>query len=176
MTGKSRFSIATLMIVILVVAVDFGLGKLVWPNWGKEVLMVLPMINLLLFCLPRLRRGRKGRCFWVGFEGVGWAMMGSILLMIWLRFEPVIYLFYAAFWTVSKLPIDKAGNAADMVAIGFFIPISLIPLVLVASIGGWLSNRYRVVIERRPEGVEPRQTSFPSSPTIGDVSLETATL
>ena len=62
------------MAVVLLVAADFGIVRALWETQGPQVgvaIVMLPMIDLLLLSMPKLRKSNPTRPFWGGFQAVG---------------------------------------------------------------------------------------------------------
>jgi hypothetical protein len=81
---RHRFSIATLMLLVVLVALDCAAFRaLTGPQNGLIANLIaygiLPMANILALGLPPLPGGRlvgaRQRPFWVGFEVFGWAAL-----------------------------------------------------------------------------------------------------
>jgi hypothetical protein len=78
---RPRFRLATISLVVAVLAVDLGLirqvvvGPSFWTTFG---IGFLPMINALVLGLPRILRNRKAR-FTFGFEVAGWSATAAYL-------------------------------------------------------------------------------------------------
>jgi hypothetical protein len=149
MAGKGRFSIGTLMVVILFVAADCAVVRAIFWDLAiaRWTILVIPMLNILLVGLIRMKQRRETRGFWIGFESVGWLLIG--LLSIICRYDlalataPVDWLEDQG-WLSDNRPSDLV---LSLLAVATMYTI---PQLLTASIAGWLLNRYRVVIERRP--------------------------
>lgn len=149
MAARARFSIGGLMGVVFLVALDLAIVRAFWDGDGPAfavTVTTLPMINLLLLALPRLRR-REARPYWVGFEVAGWSV---VLLAVFLGTFHQLLFFRPMFW-VDRLELFAAAPSFE---IPFIVAIAVVlyttPKALAAAIGGWLVARYRVVIERRP--------------------------
>ena len=75
MKAPGRFSIGFLMVVVLLVAVDFGIVRGLCRSGGHAAaigIVVVPMANLLILSGPKLRMANPTRSFWIGFEVAGW--------------------------------------------------------------------------------------------------------
>ena len=153
-----RFSIAALMALTAVVAVDCLLNRLAWHPWNATGILFffggLPMFNILaiglLFLTRKMRRGESAT-FLVGFEVVGWFLL---LLSGWaagvVADEAVDIL---GRFTLPLMPL--AGVAPPLglaVAQGLVMVMLTVPLVIVATAGGLVNRRYRIRIERRAPG------------------------
>ena len=146
MAGKRPFSIATLMTVILALALDFALLRSMRDPALFVIIMILPMLNLLLLGFPSLIFVRAARPFWKGFMVVGWTTVGLILFLAWYDLDrllhPMLWL-YRNKWVSQDGPAESAKTYACVFA------IYAVPQMLATTFSGWLSARYRVVIERR---------------------------
>jgi hypothetical protein len=149
MIQTRRFSIALLMAVVFFVAADFAIVRAYWNAPGPEVAVAvttLPMINLLLLALPRLRAGREDRRFWAGFQVAGWMMVLVFGACNWI-FEddfiaPIVWISQQG-WFAPNSPAGLAFNIACGVV------IYTLPQLLAAMVGGWLALGYRLVMVRR---------------------------
>src|SRR6185312_15955258 len=73
-----RFSIAWLMVVVLLIAADFAIVRGLWGFSGFGVaiaIFTLPMINLLLLAFGRVKEKGETGLYWLGFEVGGWCMV-----------------------------------------------------------------------------------------------------
>jgi hypothetical protein len=149
MVAQPRFSIGLLMMVVLLVGADFAAVRALWDSPGPGVavaLATLPTVNLLLVVLPRLRR-RAARPFWAGFEVAGWAAVIAAAILGWSHEQE----FFAPIeWVDQSIPFPRGWTANIAIVVAFVVVFYTIPLALAAAAGGWLSSRYRLVIERRP--------------------------
>ncbi len=148
MAVARRFTIGTLMAVVFLVAADFGIVRALWDTPGPQVgvaVVTLPMIDVLLLSLPKLRQSSPTRSFWGGFQAVGWI----IVLIFGLLASMCPDTFFRPLSFVDQM-ISRPHSAAD-VAILISVPFVLYtaPQVLIAVLAGRLSSKYRIVIERR---------------------------
>ena len=156
-----RFSIALLMKIVFLVAVDIALVRASWnvPGYLSVIFVItLPMMNLLLLCLRRARRGQDARPFWLGFEAGGWGMV--LLVSSFTSMFPEFFLFPLN-WLRDHI-YSPQSPVKLVILITFAVVAYTIPQLLVATLVGRLSTRYRVVvaIERRLTalGPAPRHT------------------
>ncbi len=157
-----RFSISSLMAVVLLVALDcmainIFLSRPLFPASLSELIFfgALPMANLLAIGLFRLWKERNGRVRTrpnlVGFE-----VFGGIALL----------LFFVCIWVAPDSLHDRVGvflrslslRPGDPLLFAGAVVILLLPQLALASVGGWLVSRYRIevkiVVERRTAGLE----------------------
>ena len=152
-----RFSIAWIMTIVVVAAIDLATIRwlLVTDSAIGELILFgsMPMASILLFGLPSLVRALVGRgkiCpFLMGFEAVGWAFLLVYAGSVTLYPDSIAVNLSKAF---ELLPIDYntpfwqswQGIFCDMLFL-------LIPQLVVALIGGWLNQAFkiRISIERR---------------------------
>jgi hypothetical protein len=141
-----RFSVSTLMFVILVLAVNLTIGGPFFGPNGMEWLALLssgavPMASILAVGLVVLTRRPTGpisqRRFLAGFEAFGTAAL-SFYIACALLFPEAIHrklvdLLMQYIWTGRPL------FSWSLMA------LCLLPQLLVALLGGWLSSRYRIV-------------------------------
>jgi hypothetical protein len=142
-----HFSISTLMAVVLVLAINlaagggfFGMSGMEWPELLD--LGARPMASILAIGLVPLLKARSGRSgkrpFLVGFEIFGVA---------------ALFLYIACAWLFTHPIHDSVGNLLErFVSSGrplfpwSLMAIFLLPQLLIALLGGWLSTRYRVTV------------------------------
>jgi hypothetical protein len=153
---RPRFSIATFMAAVLVLAVNLAAGDFYYGAPGMEWSTLInfgarPMASILavgLVPLANIRSRRDGdRLFLTGFEVVG---VGALL----------VYVACALVFTRSIH--DGIGNLMDRVFSrgSPLFPWSLmgllvLPQLFVAWLGGWVNTRYlvrfNVLVERRTQ-------------------------
>lgn len=148
MAVARRFTIGTLMAVVFLVAADFGIVRALWKTQGPQVgvaIVMLPMIDLLLLTLPKVRKSDPTRPFWGGFQAVGWISVLAFGLLASMR--PNTFFWPAV--SVERMiprPLSSAGVAILIsVVVVFYTP----PQLLIALLAARLSSKYRIVIERR---------------------------
>jgi hypothetical protein len=148
MLTRKRFSIALLMAIVFLVAADFAIVRALWDTNDPIVvtaIVTLPTVNLLLLALPKVKRGRETRPFWLGFEAVGWMAVILVALLAW-AFDMTI--FDPLTWIDDHDPFQH-GSAAE---IAFLISSAVVlystPQWISATIGGWIWARYRLVLPR----------------------------
>jgi hypothetical protein len=93
MAVARRFTIRMLMAVVALAAADFGIVRALWPTIGPEVgvaIVTLPMIDLLVLTMPKLRRSNATRPFWGGFQAVGCigVLISGLLGLFWNSRQP----------------------------------------------------------------------------------------
>jgi hypothetical protein len=153
-----RMSIATWMLVIVVVA----LNCVIWrSNFGLSAIVYLPMLDLLAFGLWRWGLRAKQPHFWIAFEIVGWPMLGLVLLGWWYDREYVdrSIFFRPIFWLEANGWISEDdGDGPVKLTVAYLVAgvLYLVPPVLPAICAGWLSSRFRIVIEPRPRVLRNR--------------------
>jgi hypothetical protein len=154
-----RFSISTLMALVLVAALNFAAGDayygppdMAWPdliNFGARPMASILAVGLLALLFNRSERP-AGRRYLVGFEVFG-----------------VVALFcYLACGRIFTLPIHEGAGDFLKSYISTGTPlfpwsitaIFLLPQLLIALVGGWFNTRYCLTlrIERRPSEGLPR--------------------
>lgn len=136
------------MSVVLLVAVDFAIVRALWDTNGPQVgiaIFTLPMVSLLTLALPHLRANHAARPFWLGFELIGGTMVAFVAFVAW--FHP-----HTFFWPMSLIErnIPQWHEEARLgLSITCGVLLYTTPQLLAALIAGWLSGRYRVILERR---------------------------
>jgi hypothetical protein len=176
-----RFSISSLMSVVLVVALDcMAINMLIVrplfrvPLSELILLGALPMANILAIGLLRLWADRKGRGqtrpLLVGFEICGWVTLLVFLTCAVLATES----FHDGVGDLLRSCLSPENPLYLILAVA----ILLIPQLALASFGGWLIRSYRievkVVVHRRaaepplPEvAVGPRNITSVPPPLAG---------
>jgi hypothetical protein len=161
-----RFSISTLMFVILVLAVNLSVGGPFYGPTGMEGLALLtsgalPMANILAVGLVVLMKRptgpRGGRRFLAGFEAFGAAALFFYIACAQLFPE-------AIHRKLGDLLIQITWRRSPMFSWSL-MALCLLPQLLVALLGGWLNARYRIV---RREDAPPGGTPAPRLPAPGD--------
>ncbi len=93
MVVRPRFSIFLLMAIVFFVATDIAIGRSLWDSpdpYVEIAVTTLPMINLLLLSLPKLRRSDSSRLYWMGFQIVGWLGVILVTLLCWFAVRSVL--------------------------------------------------------------------------------------
>lgn len=160
-----RFSIAWIMAIIVVAAVDLAaIRALDGTQTVIGALIIIgsmPMASILMLGIPNLVRGSTGRStvrpFLVGFEAVGWMVLlvytGSAIVFA----ESVAgAVDLSARFLMSLIGWDTANEsdpAWQLVGLFVVVLLLLLPQLFVALVGGWLNQRFkiRIAIERRQE-------------------------
>jgi hypothetical protein len=133
------------MTVVFFVAADFAILRALWETdeAGAAAIITLPMINLLILTLPRLKGGI--RLFWVGFQAVGCIMT---LVFGYLAWFDVKWFFWPGRF-IERFVVGMDLFGAYTIIFSWVVILYTTPLVLLAALGGWLSARYRVTVGRR---------------------------
>ena len=164
MVKRRQWSTATLMVVILFVASNCAFIRTVWVIDPIIVFMFLPMIDVLFFGFTRLGRRPHARNFWVGFEVVGWGMIG-LLLGVCLFQDGLIIALLSWHGNHSRNP--NSGMAGVVIFCTSLSVLFTTPPLVAATCAGWLAARYRLVIERRPplhpDGLRPENVPQPDA-------------
>lgn len=160
-----RFSIAWIMAIIVIVAIDFAAIRAVDGTntlvGGLIAIGSIPMAGILMLGIPSLIKGLSGRGkvrrFLNGFEGLGWTSLfvytGSSILFpesIAGQFESVLNsLVKVMGWDAA----DTSDPSWQLFLLFVGILILLLPQSVIALIGGWLNQRFeiRITIKRRRE-------------------------
>ena len=147
-----RLSILHLMWIISLVAIDCGLLRASWDSYFfASLIMTLPILNIMLLAIPKLRRGQVSRLFWIAFDAIGVILLGLIFFLNWydryIVLDPMLWLINKGWISAGNDPTSLAIECTCVVAI--YAP----PQFLLAWLGGCLNARYRVVIERRSHSV-----------------------
>lgn len=148
---RFRFSLAGSMVLVLALALDCLAVRSILDSRDvfsvSVVFLALPMATVLLV-VPVLVLGRHGgqsrRPFLVGFEVVGWTVLTALVAVCWLT-SPVNG-FLAE--TISQNPYAHAIHGI------FVILFFTTPQLVVAMLGGLVTRRYRIVVERRSPPLE----------------------
>jgi len=149
MTGRAstiafprRFSISFLMAVVCLVAADFAVFGYVEEFEGPRncVIITLPMINLMILSLPRVRGNH--RRYWVGFLSVGSLMTCVFGYLAWTGPD---WFSWPLTFTQQALPRleEEVNKLGDLAASSFFLTFITVvytaPLVMVSMLGGRIS-------------------------------------
>jgi hypothetical protein len=167
-----RFSISSLMAVVLFVALDcMALNMLIVRPLFRvslsELILLgaLPMANILAIGLLRLWADRNGRGrtrpLLVGFEVCGWVTLLVFVTCAVLATES----FHDGVGSILRYCL-KPENPTFLIGA---VAILLIPQLALASIGGWLIRSYRIevkiVVQRRAAESEPPLPEVAVGPT-----------
>jgi hypothetical protein len=153
---QSRLSIARLMVVVSIVAIDCGILRAAWDNFIEIAVIFLPTLNFMVLGFSKMWQSPKSRPFWIGFEVAATSLIGVIWLLIWIA---PMFISYPAEWLSDNRWIylsDKKVHSA-IIAVLYLTWIAIfyaLPQLLAAWFVGWLSARYRFVIERRPRAAD----------------------
>ena len=149
-----RFRIVWLMVVVAIVAVDFGAGRAIMelerPTGVLLTFGALPMASMLAGALLAARQHSANRLFLVGFATFGAIALGLHFLLVTLSGGDIVE-FYVLPWlrtlddtTRSAPPL--AATAIRACTVAFLLGL---PQFAFAVLGGFLSCRFRVTITRR---------------------------
>ena len=144
MVAKARFSIAWLMVFVSFLAIDIALVRAAYlrmsaygPSAGYLAL-VLPMANILLLILPRLRSDVSRRWYWIGFQLVGWVVI-AILGYLDQYYKMVLFIPYE--WLRSFHFYPELSLPDLVITYIFFVVTHTPPQLLLAFLGGRLTAR-----------------------------------
>jgi hypothetical protein len=166
-----RFSISSLMAVVLVVALDcmainmLIVRRLSGPNLSDLILFgALPMANVLAIGLIRLWADRKGRGrtrpLLVAFEVCGWVSLLVFVTCAVLATDS----FHDGVGDILRSLSLRPGDPLFLVGA---VAILLLPQLAISSVGGWLIKNYRIevkiVVQRR--AAEPPLPALAVGPT-----------
>jgi hypothetical protein len=160
---RPRLSIARLMAVVLIIALDCAALRAAFPVLDVAFLVVVPVLEVGLFRMIS-RRGRV-HPFWVGFEASGWAaVLAYATILRWPITRAFDVLLVAAIrFCTPRVP--GVAHGLDYLFRGDGILLGLLPLatllglpmLLPALIGGRLADR----MTRRRSGIERIVASDP---------------
>jgi hypothetical protein len=173
-----RFSIAEMMVVVLIVAMDLSAVRLLGPfsgPWMSQLLEliivgVLPMANLLAVWLlygfhQRTAHGKMPPSV-LRFEVWGWTALVAWTGCFALFTEPI----HSAADRVAKSLISPHSFLTKLAFLAFLVALLLLPPLAVALVGSRLPARYRIrsVIEppsapAREQGTRTMTTAHCSS-------------
>ena len=170
-----RLSIANLMAVVALIAIDISLIKS--QDWYSLILLAgfLPLANILAISGLAAIRGALWRNevtpFLFGFQVSGWtalfvytiisnypSFVATSLMDLQLRLEDLICDNLVSLRLISRMGLSDHDKAIYLASLGF---VYLVPQLLIALAGGWISSRLgiKVVIERkRTRGSESSTT------------------
>ena len=165
---KPRFTIGTLVLVVVLMAFDFAWIRLLHPSSGRSIfafaaqgfdLGVLPMANVVVFGIYMMcsRRG-SSRTFLAGFVAFGLGAIVAYMVWCWVSPKTVVLLIMPLFHAVRLWrSVDPSGPVILVVA-----AMSLtLPQLLIATFGGWITRgfikrRTAMLISRsKVEGANP---------------------
>ncbi|WP_422931903.1 hypothetical protein [Singulisphaera sp. PoT] len=138
---SKSFSLATLMILVSLVAVDGAVLKYCWgiKNAAETAIVTLPMANLLLMTVPRLK-GNTG-AYWGGFHLAGWLSILGIGCIAWyenLWLWPVNQ--FVRILSGQGMTMESMGPTAFFgVIIAFVIVLYTSPLILLSMLAASIS-------------------------------------
>jgi hypothetical protein len=150
-----RFRIAWVMVAVAVVAFDFGAGRAIFDSDGNAgaflTLGALPMAHILAVGILCGRRRPGSRPFLLGFETFG-TMALALYVVSTILFDVDLVASYL------RPVLDPMSEAVDAFPPFASIPVLcsavmvmlVLPQVVFALIGGFLSRKYRINITRRP--------------------------
>jgi hypothetical protein len=151
--GTRRFSIGFLMAIIFLVAADVGFFRAFSNSSGPEIgvgIVTLPMANVLLLALPRLRGELRSRPFWIAFQAAGWVMVLIFGVLAWIDFDWFFQpaaIFYDTLLNSGLVPLGDWFRIFVLVVLPAAAVGYMIPQFLIALLAGRLSARYYRVIE-----------------------------
>src|SRR5215472_6201067 len=106
--SRIRFTIASLLVVVLVVAVGFAALREASDLWDSGA-FTLTLVVLLVSILLAVHRTESRRAFWLGFALFGWAYLGLSLVP---SIEPRLLTTKALAYLDSKVPGRSVGVLA----------------------------------------------------------------
>jgi hypothetical protein len=159
--ARPRFSLASIGLAVLILAIDFALFKSAMLSddgepWRLLVFLLVPVIDALLIVLYRLRRPKRRTAGAVGFVAAGALATAALIAVGVLGGGSWIYV-YSAIERPIALPILNGltrllGNAAMrtipmeltmIIFLEFLLPMTLvsIPPLFAGLVGGWIARR-----------------------------------
>ena len=154
-----RFSIAFLMMIVLLVAADFAIVRALWnthyPYLIEIAILTLLMINLLFLFGGRVKEVRDGELYWLGFEAGGWVMVFLVASCTWIFPETVMS---PVKWVDTYDGMIPGTPAEIAFLISFSVVLYTMPQLLVATAAGLFFSKYRIVVSierRQPSTIEP---------------------
>jgi len=158
---RLHFRIATLFLVVAVLALDFARVRLLHPANGRSVfafaaqgfdLGVLPMANVLAFGLYRmLSRREAAGPFLAGFEVCGLGAVVAFMAWCWAAPKSVVVLIVPLYFAWTRVrPLSPSDPSILVVGAVSFV----LPQLLIATLGGWVARR---LARRRDVGRSPGQ-------------------
>jgi hypothetical protein len=106
--NRIRFTIASLLVVVLLVAVGFAALREASDLWDRGV-FTLALAVLLVSILFAVHRTGSERAFWLGFALFGWGYLGLSLVP---SIEPRLLMAKALAHLDSKVPGRSVGVRA----------------------------------------------------------------
>jgi hypothetical protein len=164
-----RFSIAWMMAIVVVVAIDFAVCAALSEMRSESAELILfcamPMASLLMLGLPSIalacvRRG-KIHPFLVGFELMGWLLVVLCGVCAVLFRESFVYDIEIA---ISWFPLGANFNFwGGWLAFAYVVFVTLVPQLVLSLVAGCLCQRFeiRILIRRRQRtGRETSESSL----------------
>jgi hypothetical protein len=169
-----RLSIGRLMVLVAIVAANcWVVRNLLGLEWNSSFgfansdldIPLVPMATILAVGFVLVPRARARRPGFIGFQATGWAV-----LLVYVGFcvmapewtYNVLYRTFVIFWTpvlryfwvpvFHYLSIDRGAlhSYEELLLIILAIPLSTLPQLLVALLGGFLAHRFAKGVRCRP--------------------------
>jgi ABC-type Fe3+-siderophore transport system permease subunit len=156
-----RFSLATIAFMILLLAIDFTIIRIAFQSSGPEIwaalpLLLLPMLDVILITLYRLRRRERRTSRAIGFLVSGVAATVVVFVLCLIAPDTVNTMIRAIDDAIAETTMSGLtwllGNTemhqlvmqfAVVGAFAILVPMALFcsPPLMVALLGGWLAPR-----------------------------------
>jgi hypothetical protein len=155
MAGKRQWSIGSLMVIVLLAALDCGFFRAILTasnTYWQWIFFEVPMINILILGLLRMRAEPESRRFWWTFEIIGWSFTTILFVIGWFDLNVVVLPLKVCLYPLGLLTW-KPSNAEEIAIelLGILLIYGVLPALL-AAIVGWFRDGYRIriAIVRRP--------------------------
>lgn len=152
-----RFRIASIMVVVAIVALDFGMIRaLSVVQRGPYVLLVLgalPMANVLPVIMLIGERRRENRPFRLGFVSFGAMALAVFVAVTWFLPHEMAILFTPLLdYVVKTIGSGRPLLSVAVQALALVVTVGL-PQVVFALIGGFVSRKFMITsrISKRPD-------------------------
>ena len=152
-----RFRIASIMVVVAIVALDFGIIRAMpvipRPTSVLLVLGALPMANVLPVILLIGQRRRENLPFRLGFVSFGAMALALFVAITWFNPVEMAILFTSLLdYVVQNIGSGRPLLSVAAQALALVVTVGL-PQVVFALIGGLLSRKFMtsIRISRRPD-------------------------
>ncbi|MGO9464492.1 MAG: hypothetical protein ACLQIB_08985 [Isosphaeraceae bacterium] len=180
-----RFSIAEMMVVVMIVAMDLGTFRLLGPVYGPwlhqllELIIAgaLPLANMLaiglLYAFHQRSRHNNIPPSLVRFEVWGWAALVAWIGCFALFTEPI----HNVADRLAKSIISPNTSLSALAFLALLIGFLLLPPLSVALVGSRFSARYRIRLAFEPLDVPARDQDASTITTAqcrGDGSVRMA--
>jgi hypothetical protein len=140
---RPRFKVRLLMLVVILVAVDFGIVRRMLETASDIgiAFVTLPMANALFLVAPRAWGGGARRNFWFGFEIAGWLIVAFFGYLSHSHART----FFRPANAIYPWATIKNIYAKDIYLLSIDAVVYTPPQIVVAWFAGWMLARVKRV-------------------------------